>query len=61
MKESERLDEGKTVLTSFSIEPEKKRRYEELFRSMGLNSWGNGIRFALAEFYRQHKENVEDA
>lgn len=55
MNENEKRDEGKTVLTSFSIEPDKKRKYEELFHEMGLSSWANGIRFALAEFYRTHK------
>lgn len=56
MKETGMREEGKAVLTSFSIDPEKKRRYEELFTEMGLSSWANGIRFALAEFYKQHKE-----
>ena len=59
MNETEKKDEGKTVLTSFSIEPDKKRRYEELFHEMGLSSWANGIRFALAEFYRTHKGGAD--
>ncbi len=43
------------ILTTFSIEPSFKKDMEELFAEMGLN-WAGGIRFALKEFYRKHKE-----
>ena len=43
------------ILTTFSIEPSTKRELEELFSELGL-SWAGGIRFALKEFYKKHKE-----
>ncbi len=43
------------ILTTFSIEPSFKKEMEELFAEMGLN-WAGGIRFALKEFYKKHKE-----
>jgi len=43
------------ILTTFSIAPSTKKELEELFSELGL-SWAGGIRFALAEFYKKHKE-----
>lgn len=43
------------ILTTFSIEPSTKRELEDLFSELGL-SWAGGIRFALKEFYKKHKE-----
>lgn len=43
------------ILTTFSIAPSFKRELEEMFADMGIG-WAAGIRFALKEFYKKHKE-----
>lgn len=45
----------KKVLTTFSIEPSFKEELEDRFQDMGLG-WAAGIRFALKEFLKNHKE-----
>lgn len=52
MKDSRNRE--RMVVSSFSIPREEKEKYQELFQAMGLNQWANGMRFALAEFYKQN-------
>lgn len=49
-------NEEKMQITSFSLPVEERRKYEELFKKMGLVQWANGVRFALAEFYKAHAD-----
>ena len=46
----------KLQTTSFSLSQETRVMYEKLFKKMGLDSWANGVRFALSEFYRAHQD-----
>ncbi len=43
------------ILTTFSIAPSFKKELEDMFADMGIG-WAAGIRFALKEFYKKHKE-----
>lgn len=50
----EERNRERMIVSSFSIQKEEREKYQELFNAMGLNQWANGIRFALAEFYKQN-------
>lgn len=39
---------------SIKLRLEEKTELDILFNSLGLNSFSNGVRFALAEFKRNH-------
>lgn len=44
------------VMASFSIEPSFKAELDEYFAANGLG-WGAGVRFALRQFMKQHRED----
>lgn len=47
---------SKEIMTQYSIKIHVEDRLEldRIFSALGLNSFSNGVRFALAEFKRNH-------
>lgn len=51
----QKKDRENKKLTTFSIEPSAKEELSRLFEDMGL-TWSSGIRMALKEFVKKHRE-----
>lgn len=45
----------KKILTTFSIEPSFKKELEDMFEDLGM-CWAQGIRVALKEYVKNHKQ-----
>ena len=39
---------------SVKLRPEEKMEFDKMFETLGLNNFSTGVRFALAEFKRNH-------
>lgn len=51
----------KKDLTQYSIKlyPQERAELDKIFSHLGLNSFSNGVRFALTEFKRNHLKETK--